>query len=88
MLRGTSLNELEDVLLVERDVKLSQQGQVFILERTSTVVLFLVLNIPNDGVQLRMSVRECPVALLPTELSMNPLILVNEVSRISLDLFN
>ncbi len=80
--------EFKNGLLVERDVKLSQEARVLILERTPAVVLFLVLNVANDGVQLRMSVRECSIALLPTELSLNPFIPVNEIRRVSLYVLN
>jgi hypothetical protein len=50
------------------------------------VMLFLVLNIANDRVELGMPIREGAIALLPTELAADPLVLVYIIRRITLDI--
>jgi hypothetical protein len=72
----TLFNELENVLVLERDVKLSEQSQILVPKRSAAMVLFLVLDVANDSIKLRMPVREGAIAFLPTELPANPLVLV------------
>lgn len=43
-------DEVENVLVLEGDVKLSQKSQILIPERATPVVLFLIVNIPDDCV--------------------------------------
>ncbi len=43
-------DELKDVFLFELDFEFTQQCQIFILERPSTMMLFLILYIAGDRV--------------------------------------
>ncbi len=54
------LDEVENVLFLECNVKLSQQRQVLMLKRSTSVMLFLILNITYDSIQLRMTVEKAP----------------------------
>ena len=83
-----SLDELENILLFKRNLELLQPCQVLILECSSPMMLFLVSNVANDRVQLRMTVGERAIAFLPTEPSANPLFLVDEVRRVCFDISN
>ena len=75
---STSLNELEDIFVVKSNIELPKQCQVLIPKRIPLVVLLLILNVANDGVQLGVAVRERAVTFLPIESSMNESSFVNE----------
>src|SRR5712692_8191816 len=49
------------------------------------MMLLLVLNVANDRVELRMSVRKSAVAFLPAKPSANPFLLVDEIRGIGFD---
>ena len=57
--------ELEDIFFFEIDFELPQQGEVLISKRSASVMVFLIDDVTNNSVQLRMAVRERPVSLLP-----------------------
>ena len=73
------LDELENVLIVKRDVKLFKKGQILIPKGSTLVMFLLILNVTNNGSELRMAVRECSVTFLPTEVSRHPSIFVDEI---------
>ncbi len=50
------VDKVENVLFVKGDVKLPQQCQVFVLKRSATMMLFLILYVPNYCVELRMAI--------------------------------
>ena len=50
------------------------------------MVLLLILNVANDGIQLRMSVSECSVSFLPVEPPVNPFFLIDVVGRVRFNL--
>ena len=54
-------------------------------ERTLLMMDFLIANVGNDFVQLRVAVRECPKAFLSGKLSFDPMLIVDELRRSSFD---
>jgi hypothetical protein len=50
LLMQSSLNEFENVFLLKGNIELPQESQIFISERPTAVVLFLILNVANDRV--------------------------------------
>jgi hypothetical protein len=52
----------------------------------SSLMSFLVSNVTNDRVQLRMAVREGAIPFLPIEPSANPFLLVYEVGGVGLNI--
>ena len=63
---ATSLiDKLKNVFLFKRNLILLQPSEILFLERPSPMMLFLILNVSNDSVQLRMSVGKSSVAFLP-----------------------
>jgi hypothetical protein len=50
-----SIHELENVFLFKRNLKFPQPREVFILECSSSMMLFLILKVANDRAELRMS---------------------------------
>ena len=49
---GHLINEIEDVPLFESDIEFPQQRYVFALKRLPLMVPLLILNVPNDHIQL------------------------------------
>ena len=49
---ATLVQKVENVFVVKGNIKLPQQHHVFILERFSLVMFFLVLNVANYRAQL------------------------------------
>ena len=47
-----SLEELENILLFEFNLEFTEQGKIFILEGSSTMVFFLILYVPDDHIEL------------------------------------
>ncbi len=69
-----SSDEFENILLFKSDIKLSQKSQVFTPERTSLVMFLLILNVTNNCIELRMTIRESSISFLPTEPPTNKLL--------------
>src|ERR1051326_4837338 len=84
----TSLYKRENVLFLKLDLELLQQRQIFVLKRSPLVMPFLVLNVTNDHVQLRMSVREPPVTFLPREFPASQFLAVYPIRRVRLNVTN
>src|SRR3989442_6392992 len=76
---AVSINKPKNVFLIKGNIEFPQQGHVFILERLLVVVCFLILNVANDRVQLRMPVRECSITFLPIEASVDEFAIIYEV---------
>jgi hypothetical protein len=75
----TSLNKLENVLFLEFDLEPFQQRQIFVLKRPPFVMSFLVLDVANDHIQLRVPVRERAITFLPRKLPTRESSAVNPV---------
>ncbi|MDX6443779.1 MAG: hypothetical protein QOH71_853 [Blastocatellia bacterium] len=80
------LDELENILLFKRNLEFLEPCQIFIFEGSSMMMSFLVSNVTNDRVQLRMAVREGAIPFLPIEPSANPFLLVYEVGGVGLNI--
>ena len=50
------------------------------------MVAFLILDVTNDLVQLRMAVGECAKAFLPIESTAYPTVVVDELGRTCFDI--
>jgi hypothetical protein len=83
-----SLDELEDVPVIERNIKFPQQRHVFIPEGLFLMMMLLPLNVSNDRVKLRVPIGKCPVTFLPIESSPNESLLINKIRRIGLNFTN
>lgn len=53
-----SIDESKYVSFVKRNLKLLQPSQIFILESSPSMMLFLILNVTNDCTELGVSVRK------------------------------
>ena len=70
--------KVKHVFILERDVKFSQQGKIFAFERTLLMMDFLIADVDNDRVQLRMSVGKRAKAFLLGKLPFDPVIVIDE----------
>ena len=73
------IDELKYVFLFKRNLKFLQPRQVFILECSPSVMKFLVSNVANDRVELRMTIRERAETFLPTETADHPFLAIHEI---------
>ena len=64
------------------DFEFFEKVNVFFLKRLFVVVLFLIQDIVVHILDLRMAIRERPVTFLPTELSLYPCMVVDEIRGI------
>ena len=62
-----SIGSIPDVLLVEIDFELSEEGPEFVLKRDGLMVFALIADVVADGFDLRLADREGGVAALPME---------------------
>lgn len=74
-------NEIKNVFVLKCNIKFLQQRQIFVLERTFLMMRFLIADVLNDLVQLRMSIRKCAEAFLLIEMPPNPTFVVDEFGR-------
>lgn len=58
-----------------------QERLIFLLERLSGMMLFLVLYVANDGGKLRVGIAKAPKTFLPRETAQNPFLTVDEIGR-------
>ena len=70
------------------DLELLEKVHVFFLKRLLVVTLFLIQNIGVHTLNLRMAIGEGSVSILPTELSVNPRMLIDEIGGIILHIPN
>ncbi len=61
--------------------ELLEHLNIFFLERFLAMMLFLILDVLDNLINLSMGIRERPEALLPIESSVNPFLLVDETGR-------
>jgi len=52
------LYKVENIFLFKRNLEFLEPAQIFIFECSSMMMSFLVSNVANDRVQLRMAVRK------------------------------
>src|SRR6266446_6392183 len=83
-----SLDKIENIFLLKRNLEFLEPCQILIFECSSMMMSFLISNVANNRIQLRMAVRKRAIAFLPTEPSTNPPFLVDEVRRVRLDIPN
>jgi hypothetical protein len=55
-------DKLKDIFLFERNFILLQPCQIFIFKRAPLMMLLLILNVSNYGVELRMPIRKSSIA--------------------------
>ncbi len=80
------IEELEKIFGFVRNIELLQKRQIFISEAASLrMVLFLVANVANDRIQVRMRVGKRAVTFLPVEPPPDPSFAFNEFGRVGLD---
>jgi len=61
---------------------LLEEVHVFILKRLFAMMLFLIQNVVVYIFNLRMAVRKCPIAFLPTEFSFYPRMVIDEIGGV------
>ena len=80
------LDPFEYIFHIMFDLEFLEKVYIFIFEGLFRVMLFLIQNIVVDTINLRMAVRECPIAFLPTKLSFDSGMVVDEIAGIILDI--
>ena len=73
------INLPEDVSRIVINSMFLEQRQIFVFVASLSVMRFLILNVANNCVELRMAVRECPVTFLPTKPATNPFLSIDEI---------
>jgi hypothetical protein len=66
------------VFLFKRNVELPQQRQVFVAKRFLAMVFFLIPDVLNHVIELRMPIGKGSKTFLPTEFTANPFLLIYE----------
>ena len=87
-LRPALLKKLENVFFLEFNLKLLQQRQILLSKRSPFMVSLLILDVTNDHIQLRMSIGERSITLLPRKLSTGKFSAIYPVLRIRLYVTN
>jgi len=77
--------ELEKIFGLVSYIEPFQQRQVFIPEAPFRMMPFLVANVPNHRIQVRMRVGECAETFLPVEPPSDPSFALNEFGRVGLN---
>lgn len=64
---GPTQSSIPKVPLITLDAILGEKEPVLVLKRVNKVVLFLVVDVPNEILKIGKSHRECAVSALPRE---------------------
>ena len=83
--RRVVFHKIKNIFVLKGDVEFAQQSQIFILERFLLMMDFLILDVANHHIQLRMTVGKGSEAFLPMEFAANPTLFVDEFRGTSLD---
>ena len=83
--RTSFIDRLENISFVVLDSELLQQLDVFLAERFLRMVLLLVLDVAEDGVELRARVGKRAESLLPGEPAGHPALALDERRRSGFD---
>jgi hypothetical protein len=73
--------QIENVSLVVRDIEPLQQLHVFFSETRASVMLLLILNIPDHRAELRMGIGKSAEPFLPRKSTGIPMLVVNKSGR-------
>ena len=76
-----TIGKFKYVLWIIGDVEPLQQSQILSPEALLGMMLLLIADVCNDGIQMRVRVGECAEALLPVEPSSDPSLAVDEFAR-------
>jgi hypothetical protein len=61
------------------DIELAQEVQIFLPKSLPTMMPFLILDVADDGRELRMRVRKGTKSFLPVEASSEPFAAIDEI---------
>lgn len=68
------------------NVKFFEEIRIFVFECLSGMLCFLICNVIEYGFDLGMPVGKCSVPFLPIEFSVYPIIIIDEIGRIVLNI--